>query len=161
MFERECTIYAFLLGYRDKLVADIDDARFADQPASGVNHPAWLLGHLTFAADSGLRLLGHERIRADSWDQVFGFGTLPRADRATYPPKDELLQVHGMAHERLSLAARGANADVVAEPNPMAILRRALPTKGDLLAHLLTSHEAMHLGHLSNWRRQMGMPYIF
>jgi len=35
-----------------------------------------------------------------------------------------------------------------------------LPTRGDLLAHILTTHEATHLGQLSAWRRQLGFPPV-
>jgi hypothetical protein len=40
-------------------------------------------------------------------------------------------------------------------------LRHVFPTAGDLLAHLLTSHEATHVGHLSACRRGRGMPPLF
>ena len=34
------------LGYAKRLVADIPDGAMALQPAPGMNHAAWVLGHL-------------------------------------------------------------------------------------------------------------------
>jgi hypothetical protein len=33
------------------LVGEIADERLAEQPLAGVNHPAWILGHLAWTAD--------------------------------------------------------------------------------------------------------------
>jgi len=161
MFERECTIYAFLLGYAGRLVADVDDNRFADQPSPGINHPAWLLGHLCVVADRGAELLGSPRSLPASWHADFGTGSLPRPDRVSYPAKAELTAALRSSHARLDALARAVTSEVADGPNPVGFLRDALPTVGDLLAHLLTSHEASHIGHLSNWRRQVGLPYLF
>jgi hypothetical protein len=161
MFERESTVYSFLLGYGRRLVADIDDARFVDQPAPGVNHPAWLLGHLTIASDFGLRLLGRPRACPKAWHRDFGPGSEPKPDRSAYPSKEELTAALEAGHERVAEAVRTASAEDMALPHEIEFLRNGLPTKADLLSHLMTAHEAMHLGHLSNWRRQMGMPYLF
>ena len=51
----------------------------------------------------------------------------------------------------------------MAAPNrlPIRFLLRHLPTVGDLLAHLLTTHSAYHLGQLSTWRRAAGLPEVF
>ncbi|MEI6256159.1 MAG: hypothetical protein WCQ77_05885 [Planctomycetota bacterium] len=35
------------LGYAKRLVADIPDDKMAFQPASGMNHAAWVLGQLS------------------------------------------------------------------------------------------------------------------
>jgi uncharacterized damage-inducible protein DinB len=161
MFERECTIYAFLLGYAQRLVSDIEDARFVEQPAAGVNHPAWLLGHLAVAGDLFLRMLGEPIACPKEWVRTFGPGSRPSCLRTDYPSKAELLVALERTHQRVTQAARKATPEAMAEPHSIDFLRDSLPTRGDLLAHVMTSHEGMHLGHLSNWRRQMGMPYIF
>jgi hypothetical protein len=163
MFDRERTIYAFLQGYAQSLAADVDDARFADQPSPGVNPPAWLLGHLAVAADLGVALLGGEAALEQAWRDDFGPGSTPRSDRASYPSKAELLLAYASAHSRLDQAAASADPARLERRHPLKIesLQKGLPTIGDLVAHLLTSHEASHIGHLSNWRRQMGLPYLF
>jgi hypothetical protein len=61
-------------------------------------------------------------------------------------------------HERVSHAAEKVTAARLAERHPvdLAFLRDSLPTVGDLLAHLMTTHPAAHLGQLSAWRRACG-----
>lgn len=163
MFDRERKVYAFLKEYGLSLVQEIDDARFADQPCPGINPPAWLLGHLVLAGELGVSLLGGTSDLSETWRNDFGPGSLPRTDRASYPSKTELLASYEAAHDRLEQAAQAADPDRLERRHPlkMAPIQKHLPTIGDLVAHLLTSHEASHLGHLSNWRRQMGMTYLF
>src|SRR4051794_24105432 len=98
MFDRELTNYAFLLGYGTDLASDIDDARFADQPSPGVNHPAWLFGHLAVATDYALSLLGVERRLRRSWTRDFGPTSAPKLDRSAYPGKAELLDAWTSGH---------------------------------------------------------------
>ena len=44
--------------------------------------------------------------------------------------------------------------------NPFDSMAETLPTLADLLSYLLSTHEAMHLGQLSAWRRQLGLPAV-
>ena len=163
MFDRELTIYAFLLDYGTNLAADIDDARFADQPSPGVNHPAWLFGHLAIAADYTLGLLGAEKRLRRSWTRDFGPTSAAKTDRSAYPAKATLLEAWTAGHKAVESAVRASTGLDLDRPHGFEIgtMATTLPTVGDMLAHLLTSHEAAHLGHLSNWRRQVGSPYLF
>ncbi len=162
MFERECTLYAFTMGYARLLSEDIDDARFAEQPAPGLNHPAWVLGHLAICTDYAAGLLGLPAACPKPWAQLFGPGSTPRPDRSIYPAKVDLLNVLEKGHERVTKAARNADPESIAQPHTLeiAFLKGPLPTVGDLLAHLMTTHEAAHLGQLSTWRRILGMPGV-
>ncbi len=163
MFERQLTVYAFLLNYARRLVADIDDARFADQSSPEVNHPAWLLGHLAISTDLAALLLKKRTACPKAWHKLFGPGTAALPDRSLYPAKEELVRALEDGHSRVIEAIGKADPGSLAEPHALPIddFATSLPTKADFLTHLLTSHEAGHLGHLSNWRRQMGMPYLF
>ena len=51
MLESALRVNQFLVSYCRMLVGDIADERFTEQPLPGVNHPAWILGHLAFSAD--------------------------------------------------------------------------------------------------------------
>jgi len=163
MFERELTIYSFLLNFARRLVADIDDAKFAEVPSPGVNHPAWLLGHLAISTDYAAGLLGQRFACPKTWFRIFGPGTNALPDRSLYPSKHELVEALENGHARVIPLAREADMVALAQPHGLQIddFATSLPTKADVLTHLMTSHEAAHLGHLSNWRRQMGMPYLF
>jgi hypothetical protein len=162
MFERECKLYAFVLNYARLLSADIDEARMAEQPAAGMNHPAWILGHLAICTDYAAKVLGLEKQCPDQWHKQFGPGSTPTSDRSAYPSKAELLAALAAGHERIAAAALNADPKRMASPHKVdiAFVKVWMPTLGDLLAHLMTTHPASHLGQLSAWRRTMGLPGV-
>jgi hypothetical protein len=49
VLESELKVNLFLMQYCRMLVEDIADERMAEQPIAGVNHPAWVLGHLALS----------------------------------------------------------------------------------------------------------------
>ncbi len=161
MFDRELTLFAFNLSYGKLLVADVPDEQLAEQPAEGFNHPAWVLGHLTVSTDFGLEALGQPHAAPKDWHAVFDPGQVPSPERSLYPPKAELVAGYEAGHRRLAEAVRRhADPRRLDRSNPIESLRAAMPTLADLLAHLLTTHEATHLGQLSAWRRQLGFPPV-
>ncbi len=161
IFETECNINRFLLGYAHTLVDELDDARLAEQPVPGVNHPAWILGHLALSGDGAVGVLGGPKTLAGDWTKKFGAGSKPSSVRADYPPKAELLRV---LEERFATArelAAAASPERVSLPNPNARLKDKLPTVRDLVSFLFTGHLALHLGQLSAWRRLIGLAPLF
>ena len=130
MFNRELTLYAFNLFYGRHLVADVPDEQFAEQPAEGFNHPAWVLGHLAAVADSGLQLLGRPLALPPDWHQLFDPGTVPSPERSLYPSKAELVSTYEAGHARLTEAvAAGPDPERLARPSPLRDLRPVLPTR--------------------------------
>ena len=155
------TLYAFNLAYCEKLMSDIPDDQIRLQPTRGVNTPAWIVAHLAVTSDSALRLFGKSPRLPAEWHTAFTRGNEPNAPDAPTPNKEDLLAALRSAHAALEAELPGADATVLAGPNPLAFLAPHLPTAGDLLAHVLSTHESLHLGHLSSWRRQMGHPPLF
>jgi len=153
--------YNFSLFYAEKLVADVPDERMAAQPVAGrvMNHAAFTLGHLAWANDNGLALLGRQPTLAD-WKGRMGIGATPSDDRSLYPSKAVLLDALKDAHGRLATAVREASPEALAQPGPEQ-MRRMFPTVGAMFVGLMTSHEGSHLGQLSAWRRAMGFPSVF
>lgn len=156
MFDLERRLYADMYGYARQLVADVPDEELAEQPAPGLNHPAWTLGHLTTGADFALNLLGAKAAAPDGWAGLFAPGTVPDPNRATYPGKGELLNAYEAAHAAVDAAVAAADPAQMTKPNPVEMMRPRFPTLGDLIGYMLTTHEATHLGQLSAWRRMMG-----
>jgi hypothetical protein len=159
MFETECRLYEFLGVYADELMRDVDDARMAERPAPGMNHPAWIVGHLAVVARHGSTLLGWPAAGPEGWSKLFGPGSEAAGERGAYPPKDELMAAYRESRGAFLAAAREADPAAMGRPHgiEIAFLKEAFPTNGVLIAHLLTTHEAVHLGQLSAWRRGMGM----
>ena len=158
MFANELKLFAFHQSFAHLLADPVPAGRFAEQPAAGVNHPAWVVGHLTFAADFGLKLCGAEPVSPAGWADLFGIGSTPVADLGTYPAKAELLAAYDLAHQKLTAAAPLADPAALAKPQPLDFLQPHISTLGELVAHILSTHEAFHLGQLSTWRRVSGFP---
>lgn len=154
-------MFQFNAMFIQKLVEDIPDDRLAVQPVPGqlMNHGAFLLGHLAWASDNGIRLLGGEPQLAHLKDSV-GMGAKPLPDRALYPSKQELLRLLMDARNRSLEAIKAAPAIVLDQPAPER-MRQRFPTVRTMVFSLMTSHESFHVGQLSAWRRAMGFPSVF
>ena len=157
MLDSERKVNQFLVQYCRLLVGDIADERLAEQPLPGVNHPAWVLGHLAFSADRARGLLGAEKELPAAWTPLFGPGSQPSASRSDYPSKDDLLRAVEQGFERLRQQAAAATPAQLARPTTNPYTKDALPTVRDGVAFLLTGHLGIHLGQLSMWRRMIGL----
>lgn len=161
MFEREILSNLFLLQYAGRLLTDIPDERWAEQPIAGVNHPAWIAGHLALSGASAASLFGGEMSLDPKWSAMFGAGSQLSATRSEYPTKDELCQALDEAYQQARQAGEAATVEQAALPNTHPLLKQALPKREHAFAFLLTSHVAVHLGQLSAWRRMIGLPALF
>lgn len=161
MLETQLVSNAMLMGYAEMLLQDIEDADFAVQPAPGINHPAWILGHLAYAADGAVGLLGGEKLTDRDWSVKFGRDSKITGERSDYPSRDEMLKMFRETHARARELAAKADPEHLAKTNPNERLRENLPTIGDMCSFLLTGHLGVHLGQLSAWRRMRGQPAMF
>lgn len=157
MLESVLRLFRYNLCYADALVEDVPDEQMTEQPCQGFNHPAWILGHLVMSCEYTLSLLGIPGQAPAEWHGLYDPGQVPSPERSLYPSKDALLAELGKSHARVEEGMRKADPALLAGENPIDSLRPHMPTLGDLLAHLLTTHEATHLGQLSAWRRQTGL----
>jgi len=159
MFEHAINVSKFGIAYADMLLADIDADQFAHQPVSGMNHPAWVVGHLAFVADRVASMLGTEPQLAD-WKELFGGGSQLQ-DASAYPPKDELIAAWHAAQDRLHDAIASADPSAFEGDNPIDRMKAVAPSMKDFVTFILTSHAAVHLGQVSSWRRASGKPALF
>ena len=161
MLDSELKINSFLVGYCRTLVGDIADERMAEQPLAGVNHPAWILGHLAFTADATLGKLGAHKALPAEWATLFSAGSKPSAQRGLYPSKDDLLPAVEQGYQQLRQKAATANPEQLSRPTTNPVTKQTLPTLKDMVAFLLSGHMGVHLGQLSSWRRMIGLPPLF
>lgn len=166
MNEQLITLYRFAIGAVERLMADVPDDQLARQVtgADGQpcgNPPGWIVGHLALVNGMALEMLGAESPIPDGWAQEFGPGSAPTPVHGDYPPKEELLGSLRKTTDALAAAAAATDLATLTDTNPIEPLRASLPTTGDLLAHILSTHVAMHAGHLSSWRRQVGHAPLF
>jgi uncharacterized damage-inducible protein DinB len=143
--------------YAKKLVADIPDERMCAQPFPGMNHAAWVLGHLTYVFDSMIGVFDQKPSMSPQWKELFNLASKPLPDRAKYPSKAELFEAYEKAYQRIVDAVKAASSESLDREFPNPKLRSSLPTVGTAMVHILTSHQGVHLGQLSAWRRAQGL----
>ena len=161
MLDSEIKINRFLIQYCRMLLEDVPEERMAEQPLPGVNHPAWILGHLAYSANAAVGLLGGEKTLPRKWIVQFGPGSKLSGSREDYPASGELLQAIEQGFARAHELASVASPEQLSQPNPNARLAQALRTVGDAVGFLFTGHMGVHLGQLSSWRRMIGLAALF
>ncbi|HEY2893745.1 MAG TPA: DinB family protein, partial [Pirellulales bacterium] len=150
MFERELTLYKFNLNYLRLLAADLEEDNLGKAAFPGGNPPVWILGHLAVATDYAGRLLGLRPECAREWHTQFAPGTKSADVVAPYPSKGDLLGALEAGHRRVSEAVPSASSEALSQPHNVELLKpTVLKTFGDVLAHLMTTHEAFHISQLS------------
>jgi hypothetical protein len=149
------------LHYAKRLVKDIPDEKFAEQPTGIANHPAFVIGHLANTADFLGTFFGNKPAGPAEWGKLFGMQSKPVGDRKAYPSKEVLVDAFEKAHARLAKAIDGASEEALNKPSAEDFVKLGFPTVGDLVIFLMLGHEGVHLGQLSTWRRVMGFPPLF
>src|ERR1700731_229675 len=110
MFERERKLYGTMLGLCKMQTNDVDDAKMAELPAAGVNHPAWILTHLAICTDYAAQLLGEPAKCPKEWHQRCGPGSTLASERSFYASKHDLMAALEAGHARVSeVAARATD----------------------------------------------------
>lgn len=160
MFDRERTLFRFVLTYCHKLAADVEDEKFAYQPYPGANPPAWIVGHLAVVTDYILMFLGQPRQCPEDWAKKFGPGSTPSGNLADYPPRAELMAALERGHQKVDEAIQKVAPQMLGAPNPFEPMREFAPTLGEMLSHMMTTHPAFHMGQFSTWRRIQGKPGV-
>jgi DinB superfamily len=146
--------------YAKRLVADIPEEKMAVQPAPGMNHAAWVLGHLAYVFDSMIAVWGEKPTMSPEWKALFNVPSKPQPEREKYPSKAELLEAYQKNYQRIVKVVKAARPDDFEKEFPNPKLRGLLPTVGVAMVHILTSHQGQHLGQLSAWRRAQGLPGV-
>jgi uncharacterized damage-inducible protein DinB len=154
------TAAAVNVDYARRLVADIPEDKMAQQPAEGMNHAAWVLGHLAYVFDSMIAVWGQKPSMSPEWKTLFNVPSKPMPERDKYPSKAELWDAYQQAYQRIVDVVRSASDEDLAREFPNPKLRTSLPTVGVAMVHILTSHQGQHLGQLSAWRRAQGLPGV-
>jgi hypothetical protein len=95
-------------------------------------------------------------ITNEAWMETFGPGSMPVGDRSKYPSKDQLLSTMRTTHKRAIELLTEASPAQLNLSNETRFFPAEFPTVGALIAHLMTTHAALHLGQLSAWRRSLG-----
>ncbi len=143
------------------LLDGIPDEQLTIQPIAGMNHPAWILGHLLGVEQKIAGSIADRMLKTQldaNWGEVYGIGSIPRPDRKMY--KSKAFYMDGLAQTAASIAAfinEKSDADLDA-PNSDPQFAPVFPTIAVVLAAVPT-HRAYHSGQLATWRKAMGLPH--
>ena len=150
--------FAYGLDFLREQVADVAAADMVAQPNGIVNHPAWVVGHLSYACQLLGGAIGLAPWLPEGWTRRFGTGSVPVADAGAYESKADALGILRDAQSRLGEAVERLDDARLDEPFPDASYHDAFPTIRHALTQVLVGHTAMHIGQLTVWRKAMGLP---
>ncbi len=124
------------------------------------NSPKWITGHLALGMDFGLNALGEPTKELSLMMPVYGPGS-PGGSVDDSFCKQDLIHHMRLVGDRLREKVAAVDTGQLAQPNETPFLREQLPTIGDLLGHVYTTHIALHSGQLSQIRRELGLPSMY
>lgn len=144
------------------LVGDIPEDKMTAQPVAGMNHPAWLLGHLLgleqkIATDVIGKTVRHPL--PIEWWGIYGIGSVPKAELALYKSKVFCMEALGETSKIIADYIRALKDADLEKPLPDTSLAKHFPTIANLLVAVPT-HRAYHTGQIASWRKAMGMPHV-
>lgn len=158
--KNELTLNAMMTSMTLEMAESIPDEQFHLLPAGGGNSPNWIMGHLCLGNGFGMQLLGQDPEILKLTGAAYGPGSTPTEDQAALMSKSDLLSHFQSSRADLVDAISKTDAAVFSQPQPTPILAQQLPTIGDFIGHLLTTHLALHTGQLSAWRRSRGLDSV-
>ena len=150
--------FAYCLDYLREQVADVAATDIVAQPNGIMNHPAWVIGHLSHACQMLGGVIGVPEWLPNHWASRFGTGSVPVADVSLYETKGVALEILGDAQSRLTEAVSMLSDAQLDQAFPDQSYREVFPTIRHALTQVLVGHTANHIGQVSVWRRAMGLP---
>lgn len=163
MFSPQSIVYAWdnQLRYALALLQDVSDVQMVHRPGGNMNHPAWIVGHVSLYHPAAIALLRGEPLDDPKDDQLFGFaGVGPLDDLSAYGDKKTIVDRFAAGHEQVAQALLEAQPSDFQRPPSLPRWAAQYPTVEFMLPDLLVFHEAMHIGQISTWRRAAGLPGV-
>jgi hypothetical protein len=160
MFTTQSILYAWdnQGRYALRLVEDLTDEQMVLRPGGNMNHPAWILGHVSLYHPVIVQLLTGQPVDDPKDNQLFGFaGHGPLDDIAKYGGKETIVSRFATGHENVAQALLAAKPADFQRPPSLARWAKNYPTVEFMLPDLILHHESMHIGQISIWRRAAGL----
>lgn len=151
------------LGLAEAIVSGIDASKFARTPESAptMNHPAFVIGHLSIYPDRALAMIGKEDAAKPmpGYEELFNPGARCQddPDGTIYPAMDEIVAHFTERYHALKDHLASVTDETMLSEMPNEKFRHVFPTTGSGVSFLTGSHLMFHLGQISSWRRAMGL----
>lgn len=154
----------FTRDWTEKLIADLHGDDWAFQPAPGLAHAQYLVGHLAVSQNVlvFVRCLGRPLL-PDSFIAHFPIGAAVRSTpEHSYPSVDEILRVFREAQTATLNAVNEMGDDLLREPAYAADGKSPHPHYKDKLGAVshCCRHEAFHAGQIATIRRLRGKTFL-
>ncbi len=151
----------FARQYTLGLLEDLQPEEWFRQPAAGITHIAWQVGHLAMAqyALTMLRIRGKEpedrEIISNQFFRRFQKGSVPEGSPQAYPSIEEIRQVFDRVHAQALSELSGYTDEEldVKLPEPHAVFDTKLGS-----IYFCPAHEMLHAGQIGLLRRLLGKP---
>ena len=85
-------------------MADIPDGKMAVQTVPGMNHAAWVPGHLACTAEMLGAMMGVKPVGPPDWATLFDWNSSPSSEASQFPSKATLLRALEDAHAGIAAA---------------------------------------------------------
>src|SRR5438105_3179674 len=105
--------FAMSMDYARELLSDVGEEAMTAQPAPGINHAAWITGHLAYSFQMIGSELGLKPWLPSRWAELFGTGSKPEAPATNYPKRSELLNELEDSQRRLADALSSINIETL------------------------------------------------
>ncbi len=155
-FDSEKRICRLMVDYILDLTADIPAEDFNKQVIADSISPAWVLGHLCYETVRTASWLDVELPLDKAWEQYFSQGT-SALDVPEMLEKGHLRATFKKTIEAFADALSSVDEEKLRRPNPSKVLADYFPEVQHDVSHTLTSHLAIHGGHLGMWRKAYGL----
>lgn len=152
--------FAYGLDFLREQVADVSAADMVAQPMGIRNHPAWVIGHLTYICQQLGGVIGLPGWLPNDWAKRFGTGSVPVADASLYETTENALAMLRDAQSRITRAIEQLDDSRLDEAFPDESYRVVFPTIRHALTQVLVGHTGYHIGEVTVWRRAMGLARI-
>ncbi len=147
------------LDYGSRLLKDLSGPQMVEQPAPGMNHPAWTFSHMNLYHPIMILLLEGKTFQ-DPKLHPFGMESKPSSNRSEYPSKDALVAAFVQGHETVLSALEKCDPSALETEVTLERWKATMPKVGVCLSYLMLVHENIHLGQISAWRRAMKLPMV-
>ncbi len=152
--------FEYCLDFLREQVADVSPSDMVAQPAPIKNHPAWVIGHLTWTCQLLGGAIGMAAWLPENWAQRYGTGSQPAADPDLYESKTDALAILDDARDRIRDRIQKLDDALLDQEFPDESYRQVFPTIRHALTQVLVAHTANHIGQITIWRRAMGLPSL-
>src|SRR4051794_15231957 len=116
IMDNQIAVMKFNMAFARKLIEDVPEEKMAVQPMPGMNHAAWIIGHITMPRAGMKDLLKPDTNLPADWIEKFNMGSKVVADRAAYPNKAELLAALKETEDKLAAGLAKLTEEDLAKP---------------------------------------------